>query len=115
MAVRTAARRRVAEIIAEGKDPLDVLIDLAFNSRLDAALRIQAAAAAVPYVHPKLSAQVVDVHRRQVSDMEREEGSGFLIERLNALVGVPRTIEVEPEPSRPSCNNGKGGNGTVSE
>jgi len=114
VAARTAARRRVAEIIAEGKDPLDVLIDLAFNSRLDAALRIQAAAAAVPYVHPKLSAQVVDVHRRQVSDMEREEGSGFLIERLNALVGVPRTIEVEPEPSRPSCNNGEGGNGTVS-
>jgi hypothetical protein len=58
--LRTVARAKLAEYLTTGKDPLEVLIGLAFNDELDVSLRIQAATAAVPYLHPKLSHQNIE-------------------------------------------------------
>jgi hypothetical protein len=47
---------KAAEIAASGLTPLDYLIGVMRNEKLPTADRMEAAKAAAPYVHPKLSA-----------------------------------------------------------
>lgn len=46
---------RQAEIAASGKTPLDYLLDVMRDENREASERLDAAKAAAPYVHPKLS------------------------------------------------------------
>ena len=58
-ALRNLAKRTVQEIVTTANDPLKILVELAGNPSVDTALRVQAASAAAPYIHPRLSASVV--------------------------------------------------------
>jgi hypothetical protein len=75
---------KAAEIAASGLTPLDFLIATMRDEQLDLAVRIDAAKAVAPYVHPKLSA--VDLNAQQgqrmkieivrFGDLKAREGSG---------------------------------------
>ena len=58
-AIRVMAKQTVAEVLKSNTDPLHILVTLAADTGLEPALRVQAAAAAAPYCHPRLSASVV--------------------------------------------------------
>lgn len=49
----TSMREKV--ISAQGATPLSYMLDMLRNDELDAATRFEAAKAAAPYVHPRLS------------------------------------------------------------
>src|SRR5262249_30078060 len=65
-----ATAAKAAEIAASGLTPLDFLIATMRNEQLDLAVRIDAAKAIAPYVHPKLSA--VDLTAQQSQQMKIE-------------------------------------------
>lgn len=50
-----ATAAKAAEIAASGKTPLDYLLDVMRDEKCDKAVRLDAAKAAAPYVHPKLA------------------------------------------------------------
>lgn len=51
-----ASAERQAKIAAEGDTPLDYLLSVMRNELGDPVIRLDAAKAAAPYVHPKLAA-----------------------------------------------------------
>jgi hypothetical protein len=80
---RTLALRVQAVALLEGVDasrmtPLDVMLHVMRDNRLDATLRFEAARAAAPYLHPRLaaiehtgaSAGPIQVEKRHSSDIE---------------------------------------------
>ena len=54
-AVNVKTQERVAAIEESGLTPLDYMIQLRRNEALDFATRLDAAKAAAPYVHPRLT------------------------------------------------------------
>lgn len=54
-----ATAKREAEIRASGLTPLDYMLKTLRNEKADPVLRMEAAKAAAPYVHPKLSSVTV--------------------------------------------------------
>ncbi len=50
-----ATIERQAEVAASGLTPLDYMLSILRNETLDEAARFEAAKAAAPYVHPRLS------------------------------------------------------------
>ena len=58
--VRRIAREKLAEFLDTGRDPLQVLLDIAFSEELDVGLRIQAAGIALPFMRPRLPQMVVN-------------------------------------------------------
>lgn len=51
-----ASVKRQTEVAATGETPLDYLLGVMRNTEGDPAIRLDAAKAAAPYVHPKLAA-----------------------------------------------------------
>lgn len=103
--IRTVARAKLAEYLNQGRDPLQVLIDLAFNDDVEVALRIQAAAAAVPFLHPKLSSQNINSTSLHAS-VNSAEVLATLTSRLDRLAAPVPTLDAvalpaeEKEPTR---------------
>lgn len=95
--IRTVARAKLAEYLNSGRDPLQVLIDLAFNDDVEVALRIQAAGMALPFLHPKLSQQTINstsIHA-QVDQRAVIENLQARFDRLAAPAAGP-VIEAAP-------------------
>lgn len=93
MKIRQAARERIISLIECGRDPLDAVLDIAFNMELDVGTRLQAALGALPFVHPRLSSQTIDARSIQAK-VNSAEVFAQLESRLNRYVGP--VIEVEP-------------------
>lgn len=80
--VRQRHRQLIAEIQGSKRDPLLVLIDIATDKRKPDALRVEAAAVAVRYVHPALSATQVSLHHVQA---DQSTVMQLLTQRLDRL------------------------------
>jgi hypothetical protein len=63
-----ATSERQATIAASGKTPLEFMLDVMRNEQADIAARFEAAKAAAPYVHPRLSAVDAKVDARGVRE-----------------------------------------------
>ena len=57
--MRVAAQEQMAEIVGSHRDPLAVVLAVACDERQDTQTRLGAAAIALPYLYPKLSATTV--------------------------------------------------------
>ena len=94
--IRKAARERIVELMEAGRDPLDILLNFAFDEQLDVDTRMTAAIAATPYVHPRLSSMVAAVTS---THLHAEADPAALVELLNAkiarLASSPRMVEAE--------------------
>jgi hypothetical protein len=66
-ALRSVARERVVAALEAGRDPLKVAIDFAMDKTKPDEFRLQAAAVALPYMHPRLSMQQLDVESRSTA------------------------------------------------
>ena len=53
------SRTRILKMLQGDRDPLERLIELAFDPETPIELQVSAAAAATPYLHPKLQAIVI--------------------------------------------------------
>lgn len=94
--VRALARAKVQEILTSERDPLDVLVRLAFDEEQDPTLRVQAAAAAMPYLRPRLSAMVaMNVPAGGAGQVDAQQLLQCLNERL-ARLAPPVTLDAEP-------------------
>jgi hypothetical protein len=93
--LRRVTRARLADLLRTGKDPLDVLIAIAFNDEIDVSLRIQAAAAACPFMHPKLSNQTID-SRSLHATIDAAGVVASLEQRLARLASPTPTVDVVP-------------------
>jgi hypothetical protein len=95
--LRAVSRARMAELVESGRDPLVVLVDFAFDESLDVGIRLQAATAAAPYLHPRLSMQAVE----STSIRATVDGASVmqaLMDRLGRLAPPQTTIEAVAEP-----------------
>ena len=55
------SKAKAEAVIAKGQSPLDFLLSVACDESADMKLRIEAAKAATPYVHPRLASSEVQV------------------------------------------------------
>ena len=88
----------MAELVESGRDPLVVLVDLAFDESQPVGVRLQAAQAAAPYLHPRLSVQAVE----STSIRATVDGASVmqaLMDRLGRLQAPAPVIEAVPEPA----------------
>ena len=58
--LRNIVQERIISLITEGRDVLDVAVQFAFDESLPPNFRLEAASVALPYIHPRLSAQTVE-------------------------------------------------------
>jgi hypothetical protein len=72
-----------AEALAAGVSPLEYMLAVMRDPAAPADRRDRMAAAAAPYIHPRLAVSAVSVHERKFSDMTEEERKRE-IERLLA-------------------------------
>ena len=98
--MRAASAERKAAIIDSDRDPLMFLVDTVFDESIDYSTRLAAAAIAVPYLHPRLSATQV-----QSNHVVTRVDSADLVQRLSdriARLGGPEavTVEAKLEPAR---------------
>lgn len=82
-----ATAAKAVEIAASGLTPLEYMLDVMRNPGLDCEIRMEAAKAAAPYVHPKL-AQVEHtgkdggaIEMRNMSDLELARGMLWVLEK----------------------------------
>jgi hypothetical protein len=96
------ARKEVTLLLKHAQSPMAVLCEIAADENRDPSLRVQAAAAVMPYIYPRLSASVV----ADVSKSVDRPTQSALISKLNAqfarLSAPAETVEVlaperEPE------------------
>ena len=92
-AIRSMAKSRVRQILETKNDPVAVLVDIANDTNVDVALRVQAATAAAPFMFPRLSAAVVSV-APQTAKHDSERLIERLMTRFQRLAGP--TIEAQP-------------------
>lgn len=69
-------------ILEGGKDPLEVLMQIAADETQETSFRIQAAIGAAPYVYPKLSTQLV-----ATVQTSGQIDAGALLDRLSDRLG----------------------------
>jgi hypothetical protein len=106
--LRSVARAAAARYIEEGRDPLRVLIDLAFDATQTASIRLQAATNAAQFIHPKLTAQAVS---QATVTAQVDSGAALekLMSRLQNLPALPVSespapvIEAQPEQDSPDA------------
>lgn len=78
--IRSAARQRVRALIADGRDPLTLLLAIAEDERQNAQLRVEAAARAAPFCFPRLSTVALSDAVRRLSKAEAQS----LVDQLQA-------------------------------
>jgi hypothetical protein len=100
--LRAAARARAMEYLDQGADPLKVLLQVAFDRTESSSLRVQAAAAAAAFMHPKLTAQAVATATVS-APVDGRKALDKLMARLQSLPAPTepgaREITQEPEPA----------------
>ena len=103
------AREEVRKVLKTTKNPLAVLVEIAADESKDPTLRVQAAAAALPFMMPRLSASVV----ADVSPKLDRPTNDALLEKLSRqfarLLPQGETIDVLPEPEPVPLIEGKTG------
>lgn len=89
---RSLSAAAIRRIHAEERDPLQRLVEIAFDADAPLELQLQAAASATPYLHPKLSAMVV---AQVPKDMQAEHAAvmGRVMERLGRIASAQPLIE----------------------
>ena len=94
---RALAKATVSKVLTSERDPLLVLVDFAFDPELPAELRKESAVAALPYIHPRLSA-VVTASVQQPPAADQSALMGKLLGQIAKIEAarVP-TIEGEAE------------------
>lgn len=80
--LRTAAIEQMQAIVGSDRDPLAVVIDIACDPEVDRATRLGAAAIALPYLYPRLSATTV-----QSTSITAKVDAQELVERLSQKFG----------------------------
>lgn len=100
LTIRGAARERIAELMVEGRDPLDVALAIAFDDSEPTPMRLQAAAVALPFVHPKLSAQTIQATSLH-GNIDQAAVLASLLDRLDRLARPASgpVIDVSSEPA----------------
>src|SRR5690242_6243996 len=100
-ALRSVAREQLIKTIEDGRDPLTVLVDFAFDESMDPGVRLQAAIAASPYFHPRLSVQAIESTSTNVT-VDAAAVMNRLVDRLGRLAPPEPadTIDVIPEPAK---------------
>jgi hypothetical protein len=93
--LRAAARGAAMQYLEAGRDPLRVLIDLAFDESQTPNVRLQAATNAAAFIHPKLNAQTVS-QATVTANVDSGAALEKLMSRLQNLPALP-----EPEQPRP--------------
>ena len=88
-----ASVAREAEIAESGKTPLEFLLDIMRDESADMEMRMSAAKAAAPFVHPRLANQTlvadIDVTNSEpMSDFELARRLSFLLETRAAKAGA---------------------------
>ena len=96
--VRKQGRMKLAEVIGSPGDPLTFLCDLAASAETDIGIRLAAAIAAVPFLHPKLSAQSIAVAKVDARDPQALLDKLQAALRAPSISSEPATIEAEAEP-----------------
>jgi hypothetical protein len=74
-------QEQIAAVVSSGISPLEYLVGVMRDESVDPAIRLDAAAKAAPYVHPRLAATTIDLSprpSRPLVEMTDEE----LIERI---------------------------------
>lgn len=87
-----ASVAREAEIAESGKTPLEFLLDIMRDESADMEIRMSAAKAAAPFVHPRLANQTlvadIEVTQPEMSDFELARRLSFLLETRAAKAGA---------------------------
>jgi hypothetical protein len=73
VAVRTLARRKLVEILQREDDPLSVAIAIAGDDSQDVSVRLQAVQTVLPYIYPRLSAQITADATEQLKHADPKE------------------------------------------
>jgi hypothetical protein len=93
------AREEVRKVLRAGQSPISVLCEIAADETRAPELRVQAAAAALPFLMPRLTASVV----ADVSDRVGRPTTKALVDRLASAFGrlaqsdPPKLIEADAE------------------
>jgi hypothetical protein len=82
--LRAEARAKLAEIVGSDLDPLTFVCQLATDADQDPGLRLSAAAIALPYLHPRLSA-IASVTARLPDGGDPREVVATVLERLERM------------------------------
>ncbi len=82
--LRAEARAKLAEIVGSDLDPLTFVCQLATDADQDPGLRLSAAAIALPYLHPRLSA-MASVTARLPDGGDPREVVATVLERLERM------------------------------
>jgi hypothetical protein len=101
---RHHASAKIAEIVGTSRDPLNVVLDIATDPRIDIPTRLEAAIAGCQFVHPKLSA--VAVATQNLAPGSGDDGAERLRRELDQLHERRRgtLIEARAEPADPALN-----------
>lgn len=96
-----ASAARQAEIAKSGKTPLDFLIGTMHNRKKPYEMRMDAAAKAAPYVHPKLATTLVvqarDIKPEDLTELEIARRISFALTRAGRIIQA----ENAPPPTPP--------------
>ena len=92
--LRVAAVEQMQSIVGSERDPLAVVVEMACDANLDRQTRLGAAAIALPYLYPRLSATTV-----QATHLTAKVDPAQLIERLadriSRIGAATMTIEAD--------------------
>lgn len=94
-ALRSETVKKMTAIVTGDDDPLTTVANWVTDPTLDKEFRLSAAAVALPYLYPRLSASSVDA-RMTVAKVDSTDLLRRLDERLSRLAQPP-IIEVQPE------------------
>ena len=95
-ALRAETVQKQAAIVGAETDPLTVVSNMVLDTTLDVGTRLSAAAVALPYLYPRLSASQVDARITSV-----KIDSADLLKRLDeriAKIGQAPTLDATAEP-----------------
>ena len=94
---RTLARATVTKLLTADKNPLFVLVDLAFDADNDVHVRLSAALGAMPYIQPRLSG-VINANVQAPASADQSELMRKLLGQIAKIeASRPPTIEAEAE------------------
>jgi hypothetical protein len=89
--LRLEAIEQMQAIVGSESDPLAVVVAMACDEKLDRQTRLGAAAIALPYLYPRLSATTVQANHI-VTKIDATELLARIADRIGRL--VPRTVDV---------------------
>lgn len=106
--VNKANRVREAAIAAQGITPMDFLLEIVRNKRRKLALRLDAAKAVAPYVHPKLNNVTVSTPPGKPLVMTYTPAEPALLQDYYAkLAASASAADLDPRAARDLGSNGR--------